>query len=206
MAIPMLLVLLVVVVPLVFTFAMRSRTTVKWLTRISESKQALSLAEEGEARAYEQIRLRSRTREGEGTASTGEFHYWLRYLGLGDADQAIYVVASRGTFRGERRCLVSLVDASRTGGPRVLVPRDRALVPPDAIGGDGSDIGLLVTAHESRLEDCFARIVDESYTPEDEFVTEIQQRVRRFGLDELVQRWNEVDPALRQAKIPMREE
>lgn len=157
-AIPLVMVLLVVVLPVVAALFLRSQHTVIWTAKLQARDSATALAEEGEATALDSLRA------GGGACPPtlrptpdGSRTYAVYAFPPGAAGQIQYLVVSEGLHLGEERAVLSVAEVSLTSGTTLVIPRDRAWLPatPDARSFDPAD---LIPAHQARVNDYLDRI------------------------------------------------
>lgn len=157
-AIPMVLFVLVIVLPVAAALFVRSSQSASWMGKLQAQGTATALAEEGEHAALEALRANGGAGSGDRPTADGGLTWNTWDLPAGRAGQAQYLIASEGLHLGESRLLVTIAEVTNRPTATLVIPRDR-LWQPEVAGP--VDQTSLAAAHQARVDRYLARLAAE---------------------------------------------
>lgn len=174
LAIPIVLGLLLLVLPIVFILSFRSHSTLRVHVRQEHQREAIELAQEAELAAREALRTDAPALTGSHRIQSGGMEYQVLNSAANRIGQAVYLIAGEGVFQGEQRMMLGLVEVvpGPPGGPPILIEHDRAWLYSER-GGALVRLASLQADFQTRIQGFLARLVAESAIPEDQFVNRL---------------------------------
>jgi len=200
-AIPSLLVFLILVIPLVFSMALRSRSALAWYTKVQDQKQAMLLANEGESSALAVLRSGGTSYVGSRRVPRGGMEYRIASAGTGDAGQALYTIAGEGVFQGEERMLLAQVEVFGAAPNLLLLEHDRVWIYPGQGGGSLVRMSALAADLQDRVSSHIAQLGRENSIGLVPFLARIKdQSLNLHYTTDVAAEWASISNALKQAK------
>jgi hypothetical protein len=194
------LAVMVLIIPVVFVLALRSRAAMDWHVKLEDQKKALLLAEEGEARASDALRGGSSITAGDRRLPMGGMEFRIVAQPPGDSGQKIVAVVGEGIHLGEERLLLGFVEVFGTGPGSLLIESDRAWIYPG--GGSGSLVNLsaLIAEHRRRVDRYLNALLMESQSTPDQFANRIRDQSQRLTCPDIQRDWSAIRDGLLRAK------
>lgn len=199
-ALPAVLGALLLIVPVVFSLALRSHQQLGWYQKLEDQARAALLAEEGEAAARLELRNGGTVSAGNRGLSTGGMQWRIDALPYGDDGQRRAFVAGEGIHYGEERLVVGFVEVF-TGGPEtMLIGSDREWIAPGAGGGSLTDLPALRALHQQAVDRYLTQLVLENGQTPAQFVNRLQQQSFDLDVQHVKDSWPAIAAALGRAK------
>jgi hypothetical protein len=195
-ALPAVLAVVVLVVPLVFTFALRSRAALDWYVKLEDQKKAILLAEEGEAAARAVLRAGTAATAGDRRTPTSAMEWRILDLTAGDAGQRRVALVGEGVSGGEEKLLIAFGEVF-AGPPNLLLETDRGWVPP---GPATVTLPQLVDQHRQRVGAYLTQLAREANTTESEFLSRMREQGGMLPCPDIERDWAAISTALARAK------
>lgn len=199
-ALPAVLAVILLVVPVVFALALRSQSQLTWYAKLEDQARASLLAEEGEACARQELRAGGAATTGDRATSSGGMQWRLVPRPPGDDGQRRAFLAGEGIHYGEERLVVAFVEVFPGPPETLLIEGDREWILPDAGGGSPLDVNALLTAHTAAVERYLNQLGLESATPAAAFLRTLQEQSSTLDNPDVAGEWPRISAALARAK------
>lgn len=157
-AIPLVLVVLVVVLPIAAALFIRTNQSAAWMGKLQARDTATALAEEGEHAALESLRANGLAGTGARPTLDGGMSWSMWDLPAGRAGQAQYLIAAEGLHLGEGRLVVTIAEVTNRPTATLVIPRDRYWQP--EVAGTLNET-TLAAAHQLRVDRYLTRLAAE---------------------------------------------
>ena len=198
-ALPAVLALIVLVVPVVFALALRSHQQLEWYIKLADQKRALLLAEEGEAAARAELRAFGSATSGDRRVPAGGMEWRLIALPNGDDNQRVAALIGEGVYQGEERLITAFVEVFQLPAP-LLLEHDRTFVPPGPGGGSLLNLPGLVRRQQLAVGRYVANLQAENQTSAAQFESRLKNQADRLTCPDLQADWANIAAALQRAK------
>lgn len=199
-ALPAVLALIVLVVPVVFALALRSHQQLEWYVKLEDRKRAQLMAEEGEAAARAALAVGGAAVSGERRVPTGGMEWRLVPLAAGDAGQRQAALIAEGVNLGEERLLVAFVEVFGTAPGALVLEHDRAFVLPGPGGGSLLTPTALVAAQRAAVQQYVANLAAENQTSSAQFESRLRNQAEALTCPDIAAEWSAISAALLEAK------
>lgn len=193
-ALPAVLAVVVLVVPLVFSFALRSRATLDWYVKLEDQKKAILLAEEGEAAARAVLRAGAPATAGDRRTPAGAMEWRIMNLTAGDLGQRRVALVGEGVSNGEEKLVCAFAEVF---APDLLLETDRGWVPP---GPATIALPQLVDQHRQRVSAYLVQLSREASTTDAEFLGRLRDQGGMLPCPDIERDWVAISAALARAK------
>lgn len=201
LAIPLVICFLLLVIPLVFTLAVRSSSGLRAALRTEQQREARELAIQAESAALTALAAGTPALTALQSTPDGGHAYQMRPAGTGDAGEPLYFLAAEGVHQGEERIVMSTVEVhppAAAGRPNELVVRDRTWLFSER-GGGLVDLLALSSQHSARV-DAFVRFTAvESAVPADQFVNRLLTQADQLDCPDIAGERAQIEAQLRRA-------
>lgn len=194
-AMPAVLALLVLAIPVVFALSVRSRAAIDWYQKIEDQKKAVLLAEEGEAAARAALRSGGPP-AGNRRVPRGGMEYRVHPLAPGDIGQRQFLLIAEGQHDGEDRMVVSHAEQFDA---TLILEHDRSFKLTSG-GGELVTPEALAAELKIRIEGYVAQLARESATTPTEFLSKMREQGRMLSCPDIQRDWAAIEPELARAK------
>ena len=199
-ALPAVLALVVLIIPMVFAFALRSHQQLEWYAKLLDQKKAILYAEEAEALARAELRAGGTGTAGGRPILDGAAQWRVVRQADGDDGQKVAVVFGEGVHLGEERLLMVVVEVFGAVPSTVLVGRDRAFVLNDEQGGRLADLPRLVALHQASVSRYLDNLATENRMSPGQFDTRLHDQSFDLPCPDIRRDWAGISAALARAK------
>ena len=199
-AIPLVMVLLVVALPIAAALFVRSSQSVNWAAKLQSRDVAGALAEEGERDALDSLRAGGGAAAGARPTSEGTMSWAVYTMPPGAAGQVQYFVVAEGLHLGEERLLVEIAEVTGPVTATYVIPHDRAWQPADPSGAP-LDPTALRTAHVARVDRYVTRLRQEQPLTDVVFQDRLQETLGTRDTSALPAAWPPLATELTAVKV-----
>lgn len=202
MALPSVLIFLVLVIPLVFTLSMRSRSTLRWVATTEYHFRALLLAQEGETEVRESLRAGTVPTAGNRGVPGGGMEFQLRSLPPGDLGQPFHALAAEGTFHGEESLVFALIeDFQDPPGSHLLIESDRSWSHAGPGGAATTTLDTLLEEHGRKNTEYLDNLARERSQSSTQFLNVMETSSRMLDTPDVEESWSAISGRLQEAKV-----
>lgn len=195
-ALPLVLGLVMLALPVVMTLSFRSHTTLQWHVKQESQKRALELAQQAMESARQALANNAPVFEGVRQVPNGGMFFKALFWSRGEMAQPVYLCAGEGVYLGEERMVVALMEVlpGNTANPSVPVPPG---LPPSLVlehdrqwiyserGGTPLVPQQVKDEYMARVQVFMNALRDESLMAPAAYVTQLTDQVNRLDCEDV---------------------